>query len=442
MKMARKLVTLVLVLALAQSLIAFDLKRLNLPKEGKIWALLVAGSNTYENYRHQADICHSYHVLSSHGIPDEQIVVMMYDDIAQNRENPTKGIVINHPNGHDVYKGVLKDYTRNDVTPENFLNILQGKSEKMKSVGSGKVIKSGPNDHVFVFFADHGAPGLVGFPDGELYATDLNNAIKSMHAANKFNKLVLYIEACESGSMFENLLPKNINVFATTAANPSESSYACYFDNVRETYLGDVYSVNWMEDSDKETLTKETLNKQFKIVKEETNTSHVQEYGDLSIGNMKVSEFQGEKASLRNTYLPKVPLDAVLSHEVPVEILKRKLMKTNSFEEQRSLKRELTQMLRNRDYLQDKVKSIITKSTFTLQQVDTILNQRFELNDFECYNEVVRYFSKNCFSISANTYSMRHLYTFVNMCETGIGANKQIEAMDAVCIHPPIHGIV
>jgi legumain len=30
---------------------------------GKLWALLVAGSNGYDNYRHQADICHAYQVL-------------------------------------------------------------------------------------------------------------------------------------------------------------------------------------------------------------------------------------------------------------------------------------------------------------------------------------------------------------------------------------------
>jgi len=40
-------------------------------------------------------------------------------------------------------------------------------------------------------------------------------------------------------------------VWATTAANAHESSYACYYDSRRQTYLGDVYSVNWMEDSDK-----------------------------------------------------------------------------------------------------------------------------------------------------------------------------------------------
>ena len=27
---------------------------------------------------------------------------------------------------------------------------------------------SGPNDYVFVYFADHGAPGFVAFPDDEV----------------------------------------------------------------------------------------------------------------------------------------------------------------------------------------------------------------------------------------------------------------------------------
>ncbi len=34
----------------------------DLPDGGKIWALLVAGSSGWYNYRHQADVCHAYHV--------------------------------------------------------------------------------------------------------------------------------------------------------------------------------------------------------------------------------------------------------------------------------------------------------------------------------------------------------------------------------------------
>ncbi|KAH7962929.1 hypothetical protein HPB52_018776 [Rhipicephalus sanguineus] len=269
--------------------------------EPKLWALLVAGSNGYYNYRHQADICHAYHVLHNHGIPDERIVVMMYDDIANSTENPTPGVIINHPKGKDVYQGVPKDYTRDLVTPQNFLDILEGK--KVKG-GSGKVIASGPNDHIFVNFADHGAPGLIAFPNDELHARQFMKVIKRMNEQKRFAKMTIYIEACESGSMFAGLLPDNVNVYATTAANPDESSYACYWDDKRQTYLGDVYSVNWMEDSDKEDLHTETLIDQFEIVRKETNTSHVMEYGDLDIGQLSVSEFQGEKEA-KPVVLPK-----------------------------------------------------------------------------------------------------------------------------------------
>jgi legumain len=50
------------------------------------YAVLVAGSNGWYNYRHQADVCHAYQILHKNGIPDSNIVVMMYDDLAKNVE--------------------------------------------------------------------------------------------------------------------------------------------------------------------------------------------------------------------------------------------------------------------------------------------------------------------------------------------------------------------
>lgn len=32
----------------------------------------------------KADACHAYQIVHRNGIPDEQIVVMMFDDLAQN----------------------------------------------------------------------------------------------------------------------------------------------------------------------------------------------------------------------------------------------------------------------------------------------------------------------------------------------------------------------
>jgi len=78
-------------------------------------------------------------------------------------------------------------------------------------------------------------------------------------------KAVYYMEACESGSMFVDL-PTNINFYALSASNPTESSWGTYCPpddvvNGKEigSCLGDLFSINWMEDSDLADFTQETL---------------------------------------------------------------------------------------------------------------------------------------------------------------------------------------
>ncbi|XP_001624969.3 legumain [Nematostella vectensis] len=409
-------------------------------EEGKHWALLVAGSSSWMNYRHQADICHAYQVLHSHGIPDENIVVMMYDDIAHNAENPTPGIIINRPNGSDVYHGVVKDYTRDDVTPEKFLEVLKGNKEYMKHFGSGKVIDSGPNDHVFVFFSDHGAPGLIAFPglDNVLTAQQLNKAIKYMHKNNKYKKMVVYIEACESGSMFRKLLPDDIKVYATTASSYNESSYACYFDQKRRTYLGDVYSVKWMENSDKANLDVESLLQQFKIIKRETNTSHVQKFGDMSFDKDPLDEYQGEGQATKLHRepvgsLPEAPYDAVPSPDVPIEILKHRLAAATTEVERQQLTHEISALLQMREKIKATVKQIASHVIASDSQMNRVLMRSAEPVNYNCYEAAIHTFGQNCFHFNEHEYALRHLYVLSNLCEEGIPTESIVSAINGVC---------
>ena len=126
---------------------------------------------------------------------------MAYDDIANNSENPFPGKLFNKPNGQDVYAGCNIDYKDSSVTPENFLAIIKGDAASVKG-GNGKVLKSDKNSKVFINFSDHGAPGLIAFPSEYLYANDFMSAITFMHTNAMYDKMVIYIEACESGSMF------------------------------------------------------------------------------------------------------------------------------------------------------------------------------------------------------------------------------------------------
>ncbi|KAM5129016.1 legumain [Mantella aurantiaca] len=403
---------------------------------GKHWVVLVAGSNGWYNYRHQADVCHSYQIVKKNGIPDEQIVVMMYDDIADNEENPTKGIIINRPNGSDVYAGVPKDYTKESVTPANFLAVLRGDAEAVKGKGSGKVIKSGPNDHVFVYFTDHGAPGLLAFPSDDLHVEELNKTIQYMYDNKKYKKMVLYIEACESGSMM-NHLPNNIDVYATTAANSRESSYACYYDSLRDTYLGDLYSVSWMEDSDVEDLSKETLHKQFALVKQHTNTSHVMQYGNRTISKMKVRQFQGSVKTVAPgmTLEPVHSLDLTPSPDVPFAILKRKLMATNDIAEARDILARIKSLQEAKALIKESVKKIVSMVTESDELTEEILGDQTDINDRSCYRAAAEHFKSQCFDWHnpLYEYSMRQLYTLVNLCESGYPLESITRAMDNVC---------
>ncbi|XP_048217856.1 legumain [Perognathus longimembris pacificus] len=404
---------------------------------GKHWVVIVAGSNGWYNYRHQADACHAYQIIHRNGIPDEQIVVMMYDDIANSEDNPTPGVVINRPNGTDVYKGVLKDYTGEDVTPQNFLAVLRGDAEAVKGKGSGKVLQSGPRDHVFVYFTDHGATGILVFPNDDLHVKDLNDTIHYMHKHKMYQKMVFYIEACESGSMM-NHLPHDINVYATTAANPSESSYACYYDEERGTYLGDWYSVNWMEDSDVEDLTKETLHRQYQLVKSHTNTSHVMQYGNKSISSMKLMQFQGVKhrASSPISLPPVAGLDLTPSPEVPLAIMKRRLMATNNWEQSRRLVKQLQQHLDARHIIEKSVHKIVSLLEKSEAKAQRLLTERASLSEHACYQEAVTHFRTHCFNWHSSTYeyALRHLYVLANLCEERYPVQRIKTSMDKVCL--------
>lgn len=193
------------------------------------WAVLVAGSRGFWNYRHQADVCHAYQVLRQNGYPAERIITFLYDDVANNNYNPVKGKLFNRPSGSDhqdvdVYAGCQIDYSGNDVTPANFLAVLRGDAA---ATNGKKVLQTGQNDNIFINFSDHGAPGLIAFPTQYLYAKDLHPTFQYMYDNNKYAKVVFYLEACESGSMFQDL-PTNLNIYAISAASPSESSWGYY----------------------------------------------------------------------------------------------------------------------------------------------------------------------------------------------------------------------
>ncbi|KAI0229739.1 Legumain [Lamellibrachia satsuma] len=261
-----------------------------------------------------------------------------------------------------------------------------------------------------------------------------------MYTEKRYKQMVFYVEACESGSMFHYLLPQNISgkyifMYATTAASDTESSYACYYSKKYRTYLGDLYSVKWMEDSDAENLRNETLLEQYEIVKKDITVSHVKEYGEMSISGEPVGDFQGGKnyKSPKLVILPKVPMDAVPSGDVPMAILRHRLVDTNDLDEKIVIINEIKLMIKNHQLIRRVVRQIVKTAILNDLIVDHIHKVRLQPSDFVCYEPALEMFHEKCFNLNKLEYALRHLYTLVNLCEVGVAKATIIQSIVTVC---------
>jgi len=306
--------------------------------ETNVWVVLAAGSDGWSNYRHQADVCHMYQVAHSLGVPDEHIIVIMKDDIANSASNPKKGQIINEPNGPDVYHGVPKDYTGSAVSSANFLKVLEGVAP---GVGSGKVLKTTNKDHVFVFFDDHGTSGALCWPEGcSLTGPKFEATINTMASKQMFAELIIYVEACYAGSVFyKTKLPPN--VYITTASPVAASSFAYNYDSTIRAYVADIYSWLFIHDTEVNPLSR-TFNDQFAYIQDNIqNYSMACQYGDLEYGKASLESFWKPKTSATTRPVARpVIKDAVPSWDVPIETARRVYEAENSDENRAALKRE------------------------------------------------------------------------------------------------------
>ncbi|CAM0943172.1 unnamed protein product [Alopecurus aequalis] len=408
---------------------------------GTRWAVLIAGSSGYENYRHQADVCHAYQILKKGGLKDENIVVFMYDDIAYSPENPRRGVIINSPTGRDVYAGVPKDYTGADVNVNNFLAVLLGNKSAITG-GSRKVVNSRRDDRIFVFFSDHGGEGVLGMPSELLYANDLVNTLKKKHAAGTYKSLVFYLEACESGSIFEGLLPADINVYATTASNAVESSYATYCPGEAPpeftTCLGDLYSVAWMEDTEAHDRRTESLKQQYEAVKARTAAlSQVMQYGAVMLNFLKLDVYMGAATSKSGSTLKEFSAGGAVSQR-DADLLhfwhKYRRSAEGSSEKSEAQKR-LAEELARRSRVDSSVE-MIGGRLFGSEEGPRVLNAVRRagqplVDDWDCLKAVVRSFEEQCGALGQ--YGMKHTKAFANMCNAGVRAEAMSKLASEAC---------
>ncbi|XP_054154776.1 legumain-like [Oppia nitens] len=416
----------------ATSAYRFDIPELPVNANGTSWAFLAAGGNGFSlDWSIQADVYHAFQVFKARGVPEENIIVMHLDNQANKKSNPKPGTVINVPGGPDVYHGVPKHYTGLEVTAKNFLGVLRG-DETLKQQGK-KVLESGPEDNVFVYFMDHGGHQLVAFPHGGyMYAKDLIATFKEMYANKKYQKLVFYLEACESGSMFNTLLPEDINVYAVTSSTPTQSSWAWGYDKVYKEYTAGYFAATWLRNTEQKQT--ESLDEQFKYIETETAKDYsdpqsgqkwhqnAQHYGDLTVAKQDIGQYEGPKQFKSEVNTGSDEHQEIVSfRDVPVAMAQKAIVQSVTNEDKLQAVEQLEQILIGRQLIDKHFQEFATDlEQLTGLDSQLLVNQRQELlteGSGDCYQQFVDTFHSKCFNINENPYVLGKLNVFVNICE-------------------------
>ena len=250
------------------------------------YAVLVAASQGWKNYRHQADVLGMYHFLKGKGYDDDHIILIMADDIAYNEKNPSQGVVRREIGGDNLYKDIQIDYKLGNLALEDLEHILTDDPSEIYPVTLG----SSEDDNVLFFWSGHGTQQGWKWKEDDLNA----DFAREMFSDMRFRKMFAIVETCYSGVVAQDCtgIP---GLLMMTAANPYETSKADAFDNELQAYLSNTFTssiLSWFE-SNPDTVIRDLYLHAF----DKTNGSHVMVYNPEYYGNLYWNDM--------NEYYPK-----------------------------------------------------------------------------------------------------------------------------------------
>lgn len=424
------------------------------PEYVNSWAVIVAGSEGFDNYRHQANSHHVYQILRRNGMSKDHIITMFVNDIAWNKANPFPGRIYNRATfssqdeAVNVYKDVQKDYTGKDVSAVNFLNIITGNSTTMSGIGSGRVLNSTKDDHVFIYLSDHGQFSMFCFPHDYLYSTNLSDAFTVMWKAKMYKKLVVFVEMCESGSLVEDL-PKNMSIYAVTASAADQDHYAALCPNTDDVVMGKHLQVcltgeftmaftNILESAGPF----QTLKDQFIYTRNHVTHSIPQQYGDLTIDAQISGAFLGEihKFDRYDRYDPFPSVSERTERTEGTEITHINERDANfvskfynvlnfpSPQNYDALKKEIDK----REKIDRSAFMIYNSLVESVEGVESVKSvENIENVHLQCYFHTFIRFYERCGD--KNEYSSKYTDTFRNLCMSNLSVNLIHSIIETIC---------
>lgn len=255
-------------------------KDFHYPRLNSRYAVVVGASDTWMNYRHQADALAFYQLLKSNGYDDDHIILIMEDNIANNPLNIRPGEVRVTPDGENLYHDVRVDYHLSDISVSDLMDIMSGrKSERLK-----EVIDPGADDNIIMIWCGHGAGNTLMWGSlTNVYGRDMKHLISNLQSEGRYRKFLFVLDACYSGTIGEACegIP---GLLVFTAAHANETSKADMFDNTLSVWLSNGFTRTFR---DEVTANPDiTLRELYYKTVRGTKGSHPRIYNVSNYGNM------------------------------------------------------------------------------------------------------------------------------------------------------------
>lgn len=245
------------------------------------WALLVSGSENWNDYRHQSDVLNVYQLLKRQGWDDDHIILVMRDNLAYHASNPQPGEIYASAGGDNLYQEVQIDYRADTLSIADICSILRGERSSHLPV----VVESDIHSNLFLYWSGHGLPGYFSWLDAaDRLTTDmLSQTLAQMQAESRYRKLLFCAEPCFSSSVAKAAegIP---GVLSIASASETEYSFADNYSVMFHVWLSDRFTNNLVECMSR--TPEMTYRELYTYLVSHTVGSHVKIFNAPQFGNL------------------------------------------------------------------------------------------------------------------------------------------------------------
>lgn len=251
------------------------------PKE-ETYALIIATSNQWADFRHQANAYSMYQQLKKNGVDDDHILLILENSVVT-RLN----YLVRPTENSDLFQEIQVDYSPSKLNFEDLADIISNDDNSQS-------FHPKSNDNLFVYWVGHASTDKCPlWLDTPIPPQTISGFFNTLSDKKCFRKALFIMESCYSGEVGKCCKDLNIpGLLCITAANENEVSKTSQYDTSNQIWLSNSFTdaiLGQFQSSNKQSIY-DLYYKTYNL----TLGSHVSVYNAENFGNLRttmVNEF-------------------------------------------------------------------------------------------------------------------------------------------------------